>query len=164
MDKFLELKEEAIKKLKTADHILTQSYPLAKDTRLLLAVMDNIFLALTNSMSSLLYYERSTKDIPPFRDNFVSKFNIFTGKLVEKHNIKKSYVDLLQKVKDIIVDHRKSPIEFKRKDSFVICSDDYNIKTITVDNITNYLNQAKSFVDLMLKLIKDKPLPVNNSM
>ena len=72
MDNIYELKEEALKKLKTADHILTQSYPLVKDTRLLLAVMDNIFLSLTNSMSSLLYQERLLKTIPPFHDNFDS--------------------------------------------------------------------------------------------
>ncbi|MBW2980222.1 hypothetical protein KY360_02285 [Candidatus Woesearchaeota archaeon] len=163
MEKFLELKEEAIKKLKTADHILTQTYPLVRDSKLLLAVMDNIFLSLTNAMSSLLYYERLSKSIPPFHDNFDSKFNMFASKLVGKHKIKKEHVELLQEVKDIILEHRKSPVEFTRKDCFVICSDDYDMKSISIDKISRYLSEAKSFVEGTLKLIKDTP-SANNSV
>ena len=157
MEKFLELKEGAAKKLKTADHILTQSYPLVKDTKLLLAVMDNLFLGLTNAMASLLYYERALKNIPPFHDNFASKFNMFRSRLVDKYRIKKGHVDLLEEVRDIIVEHRKSPVEFTRKDSFVICSDNYDMRTISVDKINKYISGAKSFLDTISKLVKDKP-------
>ena len=163
MEKFLELKEEAIKKIKTADHILTQTYPLVKDSKLLLAVMDNIFLSLTNAMSSLLYYERLSKKIPPFHDNFASKFNMFASKLVGKYKIKKEHVELLQEVKDIILEHRKSPVEFTRRDCFVICSDDYDMKSISIDKISRYLSEAKSFVEGTSKLVKDSP-PANNSV
>ncbi|MBW2983649.1 hypothetical protein KY361_00880 [Candidatus Woesearchaeota archaeon] len=157
MEKFLELKEEAAKKLKTADHILTQSYPLVKDTKLLLAVMDNIFLGMTNAMASLLYYERALKSIPPFHDNFASKFNMFRSRLVDKYKIKKEHVSILEEVKDIIVEHRKSPVEFTRKGCFVICSDNYDMKAISADKINKYLTGAKSFLDAISKLVKNKP-------
>lgn len=155
MEKFQELKEEAIKKLKTADHILTQTYPRVKDTRLLLAVVDNIFLSLTNAMSSLLYYERLSKNVPPFHDNFASKFNIFSTKIAQKYKIKEEYLEFLQEVKDIIIEHKKSPVEFSRKDSFVICSDNYDMKTVSEDKLKTYLSKTKSFVNAMSKLIKD---------
>lgn len=164
MDYIQELKEEALKKLKTADHILTQSYPLVKDTRLLLAVMDNIFLSLTSSMSSLLYQERLLKTIPPFHDNFDSKFNMFRSKIVGKYGIKKEHIDLLQEVNDTILEHRKSPVEFTRKDSFVICSEKYDLKAVSADKISKYLSQAKDFVNSMSKLIKDEPSLENNSI
>ena len=153
MEKFLELKEEALKKIKTADHILTQSYPLVKDTKLLLGVMDNLFLGMTNAMASLLYYERSSKNIPPFQDNFDSKFNMFRSKLVDKHNIKKSHIELLEEIKDIITEHRKSPVEFTRKDCFVICSDNYDMRTISLQNINKYLSGAKSFLNEISRLV-----------
>jgi hypothetical protein len=57
MEKFQELREVAKKKLQLADHILTMTYPIVNDSKLLLAVVENMFLALTNAMGSVLYYE-----------------------------------------------------------------------------------------------------------
>ena len=44
MEKFQELREISKKKIFLADHILTQTYPLLKDPKLLLATTENIFL------------------------------------------------------------------------------------------------------------------------
>ena len=146
MEKFQELRDIAKKKLHLADHILTQTYPLIQDNKLLLAVVENIFLALTNAMGSILYYERLFKKIPPFHDNFDSKFNMFRSRVVDSYNIDKEHVRFIQDIKDIIVAHKKSPVEFTKKDKFVICSDDYNIKTITLEQMKGYVSKAKSFI------------------
>ena len=79
MEQFQEAIEKANQKLKIADHMIFMTYPLVRDNRLLLSIIQNIFLALTNSMSSILYYERLFKKIPSFNDNFDSKFTIFTN-------------------------------------------------------------------------------------
>lgn len=149
MEKFQELRETAKKKIQLADHILTQTYPLVKDTKLLLVVMENIFLALTNSIGSLLYYERLFKRIPPFQDNFSSKFNMFRAKCIDRYKIDKEHVIFIQDIKDIIVEHKKSPVEFVRKDRFVICSDNYSMKTISVEQIKEHLAKAKLFTNQM---------------
>ncbi len=52
----------------------------------------------------------------------------------------------MQDIKDIIIQHKKSPVEFTRKDSFVICSDDYQMKTISLDKMKNYILHSKSFI------------------
>lgn len=146
MEKFQELRDIAKKRITIADHILTQTYPLVQDTKLLLAVIENIFLALTNSMGSILHYERLFKRIPPFYDNFDSKFNMFRSRVVNAYNIDKEHIKFIQDVKDITIAHKKSPIEFKRKDRFVICSDDYNIKEITLEKIKDYVSKTKLFM------------------
>jgi len=146
MEKFQELGELAKKKIHLADHILTQTYPLIQDPKLLLVVVENIFLALTNAMGAILYYERLFKSIPPFQDNFSSKFNMFREKIVNRYNIPKEEVKLIQEIKDIILQHKKSPVEFIKKNQLVICSGDYNMRTISIDIMKNYLNQAKNFV------------------
>jgi len=147
MEKFQELRETAKKKVQLADHILTQTYPLVKDTKLLLVVIENIFLALTNAVGSLLYYERLFKRIPPFQDNFSSKFNMFRARCVDRYKINNEYVLFIQSIKDIIVEHKKSPVEFVRKDRFVICSDNYSMKTISVEQIKENLAKAKLFIN-----------------
>jgi len=153
MEKFQELKVISKKKIQIADHVLTQTYPLIQDAKLLLAALENIFLALTNSIGSLLYYERLFKKIPPFQDNFSSKFNMFRAKCVPKYNFNRDQIELILDIKDIILQHKKSPVEFTRKDSFIICSDNYNMKTISLDKIKDYLSKAKLFIDEIHKIV-----------
>ena len=148
MEEFQKFRDAAKKKISLADHMLTMTYPLVQDTKLLLVVLENIFLAMTNAMSSVLYYERLFKRIPPFTDNFENKFLIFREKCINKYKINPEYLNLLKEIKDIIVQHRRSPVEFVRKDRFVICSDNYKIKTISIDQIKDYIAKAKDFIQL----------------
>jgi len=145
MEKFQELREMAKKKLQLADHILTMTYPIVNDGKLLLAVTENIFLALTSAIGSVLYYERLFKKVPPFHDNFSSKFNLFK-EYAEKENINEEYLRLIQNMKDIIVKHKKSPVEFVRNDQFVICNGSYRTHTISVNELKDYIAKAKSFL------------------
>jgi hypothetical protein len=149
MEKFEEYKEKANRCIYIADHMLYVTYPLVKDNKLLLAIMDNIFLSLTNSIAAVLYYDRLYKRIPPFQDTFESKFRMFRDRCIEKYKIDKSYILFIQDIKDIIVSHRKSPIEFARKDKFVICNDNYRMKTISIEEIKKYVAKAKVFIQEM---------------
>ena len=146
MEKYEELMNLALKKIQIADHMLTMTYPMIKDPKLPLAVMENIFLALTNSIGALLYYETMYKRVPPFQDTFVSKFNVFKEKCIIRYNINQEYVMMVQDIKDIIMQYKKSPVEFTRNDSFIICSDNYHIKTISLDKMKTYILKSKSFI------------------
>jgi len=146
MEKYEELRDIARKKLQVADHMLTMTYPLIKDPKLLLAVMENIFLALTNSIGALLYYERIYKRVPPFQDTFVSKFNVFNQKCAKRYQINPEYLLMMRDIKDIILQHKKSPVEFTRNDSFIICSDNYQMKTISLEKIKNYILKSRLFI------------------
>ena len=146
MEKYEELREHARKRLQVADHMLTMTYPMVKDPKLLLAVMENIFLALTNSIGALLHYERMYKRVPPFQDTFVSKFSVFKQKCAQSYRIDPDYVSMVQEIKEIILQHKKSPVEFTRNDAFVICSEDYKMKTISLDKMKIYILKSKTFI------------------
>jgi hypothetical protein len=152
MEKFQELREISNKKILLADHIITQTYPLLKDPKLLLAALENIFLAYTNSMGSLLYYERLFKRIPSFQESFESKFRVFLDHCIERHDIKQEDINTIKEIKDIIVQHRQSPVEFSREDQFVICSNTYNMKTINVDEIKKMIKNSKDFIRKINKI------------
>lgn len=149
MEKFQEARELAKEKLKIADHMLYSTYPMIKDPRLLITIMDNIFLALSNSMSAILYYEQLFKRISNFTDNFDNKFNIFKDKIIKRYNINIEYISLIQDIKHLITSHRKSPVEFSRKDMFVICDGVYRTKKITVNDMKKFVSKAKLFIDEM---------------
>ena len=153
MEEFQLLREKAKNRLQIADHMLTMTYPLVKDTKLLLVIMENIFLALTYAMSSILYYEKLFKRIPAFTDNFESKLNIFKERCVNKYNIDRVYLTLLQNIKNIMIEHKKSPMEFERKGKFVICSNSYRLRTITINQIKEYITKTKEFVQLSTNIV-----------
>ena len=146
MEKFQELRDISNKKIMLADHILTQTYPLLKDPKLLLSTVDNIFLAYSKSIGSLLHYERLFKRIPNFQDDFYNKLVMLRNECAEKYNIKQEDINRIKEIKEIIVQHRKSPVEFVREDRFVICSDDYSMKIIDVNELKVMLANAKEFI------------------
>jgi hypothetical protein len=153
MEKLREVSNRARHRVKLADHMLTQTYLLVKDPKLLLAVIENTFLALTSAMGSVLHHERMYKRIPPFVDNFENKFDIFKRKCAERHNIDKEYLSMVREIKEIIVAHKTSPVEFARKDSFVICTENYRLKTITVDQLKKYIKKTKEFVQITENIV-----------
>ncbi len=149
MEKFQALREEALKNLKNADHLLSVTYPLIGDSKILLNVADNIFLALTNAMGAILHHDRLFKYIPPFNDNFEGKFMAFKDKCSKRNKIDQSYIKLIEEVKEIVVLHKKSPVEFRRKDRFIICTSNYRIKAITMNMLKDYLKKTKEFISIM---------------
>jgi hypothetical protein len=146
MEKFQEAREKAKRNLKIADHMLFMTYPLVKDNKLLLAILENIFLALTNAMGALLYYERLFKRVPPFHDNFESKMNLFREKCTARYKLSRDYLLLMREVKELVMEHKRSPMEFARKNSLVICSESYQLRTVSLDQIKKYLGKTKDFV------------------
>ncbi|RMF06793.1 hypothetical protein D6764_01435 [Candidatus Woesearchaeota archaeon] len=149
MERFQIAREKARRNIQVADHMLTITYPMVKDPKLLLAVLENIFLAITNGMASVLYYERLFKKIPPFHDTFESKYNMFVAKIIPRYNIDKKILKIIAEVRDTILEHKKSPVEFARKDSFVICSDNYKMKKITIEELKKYISETKKFLEQM---------------
>ncbi|MBW2976469.1 hypothetical protein KY347_03415 [Candidatus Woesearchaeota archaeon] len=146
MEKFQELRDLAGKKLQLADHMLTMTYPMVKDSRLLLSSIENLFLAFSYGMGSVLYYDRIFKRIPPFPDNFTSKFELFRDKCLKRYNMGNECLGIIKDLRDIIIAHKKSPMEFSRKESFVICNGDYRVRTISLKEVRSYVEKAKLFL------------------
>jgi hypothetical protein len=152
MERFQEHKQKAVRNLEIGEHMLTVTYPLLKDTKLLLGVCENIFLALTNIMSSVVYHELTFKRVPPFQDDFDSKFSVFNRRIVPRYGVKKDYIDLLRDMKELVLKHKKSPVEFVRKDKFIICDDNYEYEAIDAAKLRKYLDDAKEFYKDMSKI------------
>jgi len=145
MDEHLSSREKALKHIRLADHMYSITLPMVKETKLLIAVLENIFLSFSYTMTALLEFERMNKRVPKFANEFESKLTQFQLKTMKNHSVPEKYVSTMLEIRDIIQNHKVSPIEFVRKDQFVICSDAYSMKTITPDTIKNYLLTAKDF-------------------
>ena len=153
MTEYLNHLKKSKRYLHIADHMLTQTYPLIKDPKLFVAIMDNVFLCLSSSLDALVFYERELKEIPPFHNSFESKFNVFKLKLMSKYSIDVSFLKFIEDIKNIILKHRESPVEFARNDKFVICSEEYDLTSISIDSMKKFIKQSKLFLELVNKIV-----------
>ncbi len=157
MEKFQELRETARKKIVIAEHMVNVTYPLVKDSRLLMAIAENIFLAMSYAMNALLYYEYVFKRIEHVSESFEEMFHTFKEKCVKKYSIKEEYIKMIRDIKDVIMEHKKSPMEFSRKDRYIICSDNYKLRSISIDQLKSYIPKAKLFIqDINSITVKDE--------
>ncbi|MBS3164500.1 hypothetical protein J4439_03645 [Candidatus Woesearchaeota archaeon] len=152
MEEFQAAREKALHNLRIADHMTSVTYPLLKDNKLLIAAMENLFLSVSGAMSAILLHDRTFKRVPPFADTFEVKFTVFRTKCMTHHGIGADSARLIQELREILVQRKKSPIEFSRRDTFVICSDDYRIRTLTHRDVKDFVARAKVFIHTMVKL------------
>jgi len=152
MDSFKLYQSKADKHIKTAEHLLTVTLPLVKDQKLVLASLENIFLALENSITAILEFEQLYKRIPPFQNNFDSKFNTFRARVVSRLEIDPNYLELIEEVKSIIEAHKKSPFKFA-KDEIIISSEGFKFKTLKNDQIMEMIKKTSNFIKQINNII-----------
>lgn len=147
MEQFEASIESARNNIKVADHMLVITYPLVKDPKLLLLIIEKIHSALDEAMSSVLYFERAYKRIGSFNDtDFDSRLNAFRSEIVPRFRIRNDFISLMQEIRGIIREHKKSPVEFSRRENFVICSDNYKVRSLSADVVKRYVAKAKEFI------------------
>ena len=147
MEKFQELQQKAQQKLKLAEQMLNVTYPLANDSKLLVNLTEQIFLAMNHMMASLLHHERIFQRIPNIPDNFEGKISVFKKSCMERYNISQETIQTLEELRNIILKHQNSPVEFRRRDHYVICEENYHTIIISVKQIKDYLEKSKLFIE-----------------
>ncbi len=143
MERFQQELSEGKRKLMTADHLVSITYPLVKDNRLLLTAADNLFGAAKSLMVSLLHYDEAFKRIPHFRDEYDSMLYWFRARCMPYYGLSKEYTAATDDLRALLDEHKASSVEFSRKDGLVICSDSYRIRKITVAGLKSYVGVLK---------------------
>lgn len=146
MERYEIAQENAKKSLHVADHMLNVTYKLVQDPKMLLSVLERLKSSVHYAMLSVLHFERMYKRIPPFQESFDSAFNTFKARCTRRYNINVEYITLIQEVRDILRQHEKSPVEFRKDDRFVICTDNYRLRTVSIDQMKKYISKAKQFI------------------
>ena len=155
MEKFFEFAKQALKSYNTADHMVHVTYNVVKEPKLLMLAITHLDESLKNAISALLYYDYYYKRISIFPTDFTSKLDIFRRFICQKYAIPRGVVQLIQDIHNIVKDHKSSEMEFRRKNQFVIASKNYQLRTINIEKLKNFLNISKP---LILKLTEVKKL------
>ena len=145
MEVFLDFQHKAEQDLKIAKYLMKVTFSLVQDPKMLLGVLERIFLAMNHSLSCIVHYERLFKRIPPFHNTFESKYMSYKHRVMPRYKIKKEYSETLDSITAILIAHKKAPVEFSRPGMFVICDDDYKMEKITSEKIRKYIEIASEF-------------------
>jgi len=145
MEKFLENIREAEKNLRTIDHIIYITFPLIKDKRLLLKVLQEIKGVVTSCITSILQYEYLYKRVSLYK-NSRENFRTFTEKCAARYNINKEEIKLLMELFEFVEKHKSSPFEFIKEDKIVILSENSKPTTLTLEKTKEFLVMAKDIL------------------
>lgn len=125
---------------KTADHMAYVTFSLLKEQRLMIKIIHELYNTSINLVKAYLFYEYSLKSIRLFRN---SKMNIktFKQKIAPKY-FSEGDIENILKIFEIEQKHKKAPVEFVRKDKFVILLGD-KYETLTIEKIRSYIYSVK---------------------
>jgi hypothetical protein len=140
--RYIESLEKARKNRRIADHMAYMTYPMMKDKRLLLKIVDEIYSALISSMNAILQYEYLKKRINLSNDAD-QNLNLLFEKCAQRYGISNEDIYSVREFFSIYGQHKKSPMEFQRKDKIVLMSDDFRTKIIDLEKIKKYIFLAR---------------------
>lgn len=146
MTDYLEKRKQAKWKIEAAYHMLTVTYPLIKDPKLLLAVMDSLATGFELGFSSLVYFERFKRTIPAFSDNTSGALMAYKMYVQKKLQLSPKYIKVYTRILEIKKEHKNSPVEFSRDNSFIICDDKYGITKVTPDSLREWIEIGRSLI------------------
>ncbi len=136
---------EAEKNLRTLDHMVYVTFPLIKEKRLLLKIVQEIKKVVTNCITSILQYEYLYKRINLYKDSG-ENFRTFTEKCAPRYGISRDEINLILRLFDFVEKHKKSPFEFVRDDKIVILSENSKPATLTLERTKEFLIMAKEIL------------------
>lgn len=145
MEKILENITEAEKNLRIIDHLVYVTFPLIKDKRLLLKVIQEIKEVITSCITSILQYEYLYKRVSLYKDSR-ENFKTFTEKCAARYNIGKEEIKLVLELFEFVEKHKASPFEFIKNEKIVILSENSRPATLTLEKTKEFLITAKNFL------------------
>lgn len=137
------LRERARRSLQVAEQMIGKTYPIVNDPKLILAIAEDIYAALISSMTALLVKKQEKKQLS---DDFSSIFTAFK-QMAPDMGFQHDDLVIIEELNTIISEHEESPVEFPRKDKFIICDDEYKCTAITLDDMKSYLFRAGLFIE-----------------
>ena len=132
--------------LRSADHIAYVTFPLVKDNKLIIAVLENLNNSVSNAVDALLIHEKKNRGISIIPEDFELKRQTVAA-VAKKYNIIPDELSLVSELQDMVAQRKKSEMEFIRKDKYILWDTTHGkIREITMELMKSYLIRAKPFI------------------
>ena len=154
-EKYIENLDKAAKNLHTADHMLYMTYPIVREKRLLLKILNEIYLVVLGIVNAILQYEYLYKRITLYKDA-KENFSVFKNKCAPRYNIAPEQVAKILEIFNLAEKHKKSPFEFVRNNKIVIMTNALKTDTITIEKMKDYIFTSKDILRKADTIIRSK--------
>lgn len=145
-EKYIESLRKAIRSLQIADHMAYITYPVVKDKRLLLKILENIYETFILTINAILQHDYLWKKITLYKDP-KSNFRTFSMNCAPRYHISKEQVSEILEILALVEKHKRSPLEFTRKDKVIIMSESLKTTVIDIEKIKQYLVLSKKILE-----------------
>lgn len=152
-DKIKSLLVIANNKIATADHLTFVTYPSVREPKLLLSIIEDIFVSLSAAMDAVLLYERMFKRVSPYTSDIQTRIDVFKTKCAERYNFNRATLVMMMDIYRLMEFQKKSAMQIAKTDKLVIFEDDYRMKSITIESVKNYMALSKPFIEKTNKVL-----------
>ncbi len=108
--------------------------------------LEHLAVALQKGMAALLYYDALYKRISAFPTVFSTQWQIFKQGTAKRYGVSEHSCVVIRDVVDLIESRRESPVEFSRREKYVIASESYKLRTLTPEKMKQYITEGKLFL------------------
>lgn len=142
MDKLQRYVKEAENAIAIAHHLITKTFPLSTDPKVLLSVLKNIRISHQNILLGVLDNEFLRPKISPTA-SFIVKFERFKSIITTKNLLNEEELKVIQLVENDWHTHSVSDVEFARKQKLVMANDKYELKQLSSELMKSYIAQTQ---------------------
>ncbi len=139
------LSAKAFDHYQTADHLFHITFPVAKDHKLLLLIVKSLSNCLEYSIESILIKEKIN---PP--EGLLKKINALRH-LTKQYHLSNDDIVFMLRIQELLYQQKQSPMEFKRRNAHVICSDDYDLEVVSAKDVEEFLQRTKKILNVVNK-------------
>lgn len=143
MEGFCAARNTARKRYQVAEHMLTQTYPLVRDPKLLLGVLQNGLGSMEASLSAWLEYEIEQKRLQSYPESLQGKIHALQERIPKEH------VVLITQMKEMLKEHEESPVEITKDEKMIIFDKEYHATKLTPNLLKEQLRGVRAFLFLM---------------
>jgi hypothetical protein len=135
---FLEA-EEALQRAKILYEV---TYKTLNDPKLFLSIINALEEAIVKKIKGFVYKQTA---IEPKSLNSIVTF--FKENCLIEYRIQPRIILVLEKIRSFQQAKKESPIEFRRKDKYIVCEENYKMKVIDENIIKAWLETVTSFLE-----------------
>jgi len=106
-EKFIENLDKAASLLQTADHMLYMTYPLVKEKRLLLKILNETYTVVLSTVNAILQYEYFYKRINLYKDA-KANFQVFQNKCAPRYGITTEQTEKIIEIFNLAEKHKET--------------------------------------------------------
>ncbi len=130
----------------TAEHLYHKTFPVTRDPKLLLAIVKSISNSLEHFLETVLTKEKISSP-----EGLLKKINALRP-LAHKYHLSNDNIVFMLRIQEILHAQKQSPVEFRRGDKRVLCSEDYELEILSPQEVKHFITQTKKILNTLKTL------------